>query len=459
MFVAREKELFELKNQFTSEKKSVVLIYGKRRVGKSTLIKEAAKNFDGIVINHLCVKSTFEGNLSLLVRSVTMALNFPKMEFSTIFDLFDFLKMQNKKILLVLDEYQYFKESKKDFELDSLMQSIVDNLPENIKIVFCGSYISIMKELLEESNPLFGRFTKIIRIEEFDYYDSAKFYPNLSVREKIRFYSVFGGSPYVLSNLDYSKTLEENIQNLLINQDSLLRTYIESVMLKEIQKSFDIRILEIIANGKKRYKEISNLLNSQDNGLLDKQLKNLINMETVEKVFPINKANDKKKQFYEIKDNLMRFYFSYIFANDSLISKFGEKVFFENKISVSLNTFVSFRFEGIVNQYFKIQAHSGNLKTIEDFGSFWYDDKKSGKNGQFDCVLKENDGYDFYEVKFYEKPMTLFECEQEEKQVRDLVDLSCKKIGFVCSSGFDFESEKYELITGEDLYTTKRIEK
>lgn len=452
MFIAREKELSELKQHFSSNKKSAVLIYGKRRVGKSTLIKEASKDFDGTVINHLCVKSTFEGNLALLSRSVSMALNFPKIDFPSIFDLFDFLKMQNKKILLILDEYQYFKESKKDFELDSLMQSIIDNLSENIKIVFCGSYISVMKELMEESNPLFGRLTKIIRIEELDYYDSAKFYPNFSVREKIRFYSVFGGSPYVLSNLDYSKSLEENIQNLMVNQDSLLRTYIENVMLKEIQKSFDIRILEVIANGKKRYKEIVNFLGGSDSGLLDKQLKNLISMETVEKIFPINKADDKKKQFYEIKDNLMRFYFSYIFANDSLISKFGEKVFFENKIAPSLNTFISFRFEGIVNQYFKRQAHSGKLNNIEDFGSFWYDDKKSGKNGQFDCVLKENDGYNFYEVKFYNHPMTLSECQEEEKQVRDLVSISCRKIGFVCSGGFDFKSENYELLTGENLF-------
>ena len=453
MFIGRKKEIQSLKEEFNSEKKSVCLVYGKRRVGKSSLINESTKDFNGLVINHLCIKSSYEGNLSILCRSVALALNLPvSINFATIFDLFDFLESQNKKILLILDEYQYFKESKKDNEVDSYLQNIVDRMSDKIKIVLCGSYISVMKELIKESNPLFGRFTKILHIEEFDYYDASKFYPELSVKDKIAFYSVFGGSPYVLSNLNYQKSLEENIIDLLINQNSLLRSYIENIMLKEIQKAFDIRILEILGNGKKRYSEIINLLGVNDSGLLDKQLKNLISMETIEKIFPINKSNDKKKQFYVIKDNLMRFYFSYIFSNDSLITKFGEETFFNTYISKSLKTFISLRFEGIVNQYFVRQTHAGNLKNVLDFGSFWYDDAKLGKNAQYDCVLKTEQGYDFYEVKYYENPMTLSECEKEENQIKQMKEITCNKIGFVSSSGFAFSSEKYDLIHGEDLY-------
>ena len=457
MFKGREKEYKQLVGEFSTKRKSAVLVYGKRRVGKSTLIKEAAQNFDGIVISHLFSRTSFEGNLSFLARSICSALSLPQMTFSNLFDIFDFLNAQNKKILLVFDEYQYLKETLKENEVDSFMQAIIDSLSENIKLVLCGSYISIIKELLQESNPLFGRFTLVMRVEEFDYLDAALFYPNLSVREKIRFYSVFGGSPYVLTNLNYEKSLEENIVNLLIDQNSLLRTYIENIMLKEIQKSFDIRILETLGNGKKRYSEILNVLNMKDSGLLDKQLKNLISMETIAKVFPINRSGDKKKQFYEIRDNLMRFFFSYIFANEALISKFGEEEFFKRTIAPSLDTFVSYRFEGIVNQYFSRLVKAGQLQNIEDFGSFWYDDAKSGKNGQFDCVLKESDGYDFFEVKFYERPMNLAECEKEETQIREIAELSCKKTGFVCSAGFDFTDGRYECITGEDIYGIARV--
>ena len=452
MFLGREKELKQLRDEFETSGRSAVLVYGKRRVGKSTLIGEAAKVFKGTVINHLCVKSSYEGNLELLSRSVCLMLGFPVMKFPTIMDLMDFLKSLNRDILLVLDEYQYLKQSRKDSEVDSYMQTIIDSLPENMKIVLCGSYISVMKELLEEENPLFGRFTLIQHIEEFDYKDASLFYPELPVRDRIRYYSIFGGSPYVLSQLDYGKSLEQNIQENLLDENSILRTYIENVMLKEIQKAFDVRILEVIGNGKKRYNEIVSHLGVKDNGLLAKQIKNLMNMETIGIVYPINKPNDKKKQFYEIRDNLMRFYFTYIFGNDSLISKFGEKTFFANYIQASLNTFISFRLEGIVNQYFSHQAKEGKLSGVKDFGLYWYDDKATGRNGEFDCVLKVSDGYDFYEVKFYESPMDYRVCKKEEEQVRAIENLHCRKIGFVCSSGFSFDSDEYDLITGEELY-------
>lgn len=452
MFLGRQKELSELKRAFASKSKTAVLVYGKRRVGKSTLIKEASKSFKGTVVNHLCVKSTFEGNLVHLSRSVCNALDLPLVEFRSLLDVFDFLKKQKESILLVLDEYQYLKESLSDGAVDSYMQIVVDSLPANVKLVFCGSYIAIMKELLKESNPLFGRFTHIFSVEEFDYLDASLFYPKLSVRDKIMMYAVFGGSPYVLSLLDMNKSAVENIKNLLVDDNSLLRTHVENVVLREIQKAYDIRILEALGNGKKRYSEILNRLGGNDSGLLDKQLKNLMNMDVVAKVFPINKPNDKKKIFYEIKDNLMRFYFAYIFGQEALISKFGNKAFVNQNVLPSLHTFVSLRFENMVLQYFARLARAGKLDGCEDFGSFWYDDVKNRTNGQFDCVLKYTDGFDFFEVKYYESPMSKTECEKEELQVRSVTELACRNVGFVCSSGFDFKSRKCKLITGKEIY-------
>ena len=453
MFIGREKELAELKKQFGSDRRSVVLVYGKRRVGKTRLLEESLRDFDGIVVNHLCVKSSFEGNLRLLCRSVALSFGLsPSMTFSTVFDLFDFMKNQGKRVAVILDEYQYFKESGKDMEVDSVMQVIADSLPPHVKLVLCGSYITVMKELLGESDPLFGRFTSIIHLQEFDYLDAAGFCPDLPVREKIRFYSVFGGSPYVLSCLDYGQSPERNIIDLVLEPNSLLRTYIENIALKEIQKAFDIRILETIGNSRRRFNDICALTGFSDSSLLDKQLKNLLNMETVSKVAPINARDDKKKQFYEINDNLMRFYFSYVFSYDSLIFRFGPEEFFGNCIRDSLNTFISYRFEKIADQYLVRQARSGKLPGVQDFGTFWYDDRKNRRNGQFDCVLKYPDGYDFYEVKFYDSPMTRRECEEEERQVRTIADMVCRRIGFICSSGFSFEDGRYDLIEGKDLY-------
>lgn len=171
---------------------------------------------------------------------------------------------------------------------------MIDRLPENVKLILCGSYITIMKELLTEDNPLFGRFSLIQHIHDFDYYEAAQFYPDLSVRDKVAFYGVFGGCPYVLENLDPDRTLRDNIIDMLLPETGLIRSHIENVMLKEIQKTFDARILEVLGNGKKKYTEIQGSIGGDRTGLLDKQLKILLDMETIQKTEPINRRNDKK---------------------------------------------------------------------------------------------------------------------------------------------------------------------
>ena len=371
MFIGREKELKDLTSELSkSNKKTAVLIYGKRRVGKSTLINEVAKTFDGVVINHLCVSSTFEGNLELIYRSVSQSLSLPTMRFDSLLSMMDYLETTNKKILLIIDEYPYLKQTKKKYEVDSYMQAVVDKLPENVKLILCGSYITIMKELLAEDNPLFGRFSLIQHIHDFDYYDASQFYSTLPVRDKVAFY--------------------------------------RNVMLKEIQKSFDARILESLGNGKKKYTEIRDLLGSNETGLLDKQLKILLDMETISKTEPINRRNDKKKQFYEITDNLMRFYFTFIFGNAGTIVRIGENQYYNRQIEHTIIQFISRRFEGITLQYFHRMSIQEKCPDIEDYGSYWYDDPKTKSNGEFDCVIKRTgDLYDFYECKYFDRPMTL----------------------------------------------------
>ena len=456
MFIGRTSELQELSAELTDwSRRTAVLVYGKRRVGKSTLIKEAARSFDGIVINHLCVQSTFEGNLDLIYRSVSAGLSLPDMKFDSLFAMMDFLRTLDKKVLLIIDEYPYLKQTKKKYEVDSYMQTVIDRLPDNVKLILCGSYITIMKELLTEDNPLFGRFSLILHIHDFDYYDAAKFYPELPVRDKVAFYAVFGGSPYVLENLDSQATIQENIQRLLLPETGLIRSHIENVMLREIQKTFDARILEILGNGKKKYSEIRSLIGGDETGLLDKQLKILLDMETIQKTNPINRKSDKRKQFYEITDNLMRFYFTFIFGSAGIITRIGGEQYYKRNIEGEfLRQFVSRRLEGIALQYFHRQAVSGQIPDIEDFGSYWYDDPETKTNGEFDCVIKRSgEEYDFYECKYFDRPMTLEECDKEKEQLVTIHGITVSKVGFICTGGFESEAMKdFILIDGNQLY-------
>lgn len=455
MFIGREKELKALTDELSGwKKKTAVLIYGKRRVGKSTLISEASKSFDGVVINHLCVTSSFEGNLELIYKSVSEGLALPGMQFESLFGMMDYLGTVNKKILLIIDEYPYLKQTGKKHEVDSYMQAVIDRLPENVKLILCGSYITVMKELLAEDNPLFGRFSLIQHIHDFDYFEASKFYTDLPVRDKVAFFGVFGGCPYVLENLDTEKPVRDNIIRLLLPETGLIRSHVENIMLKEIQKTFDARILEALGNGKKKYTEIRDRMGSSETGLLDKQLKILLDMETIRKTEPINRRNDKKKQFYEITDNLMRFYFSFIFGMAGTIARIGEDQYYNRKIENTLEQFVSRRLEGITLQYFHRMAALGRYPDIEDFGSYWYDDPETKTNGEFDCVIKRTgEKYDFYECKYFDRPMTPEECSREKEQLMKIKGLDVSGIGFVCTGGFDFRNtEGFILVDGEELY-------
>ena len=454
MFIGREKELSQLNVELSAwKRKTVVLVYGKRRVGKSTLIKEAAKKFDGVVVNHMCVTSTFEGNMELIYQSVSEAIGLPNIQFGSLSEMIDYLGMIDKKVLLIIDEYPYLKQTKKKNEVDSYMQAVIEKLPENVKLILCGSYIAMMKELLEEENPLFGRFSLIQHIRDFDYLDAAKFYPELSVRDRVAFYAVFGGSPYVLENLDTRMTLKENIERFLLPETSLIRSHIENVVLKEIQKTFDARILAIIGNGKKRYSEIRDKIVNSETGLLDKQLKILMDMETIQKTEPINRRSDKKKQFYEIVDNLMRFYFTFIFGKAGTIARIGEEQYFGRNIAAALEQFISRRFEGIALQYFHRAALLGKYPDIDDFGSYWYDDAATKSNGEFDCVIRCGEQYDFYECKYFDRAMTLEECQEEKAQLDNIKGINVSGVGFVCTGGFSFDSsDDFVLIDGKELY-------
>ena len=173
-------------------------------------------------------------------------------------------------------------------------------------------------------------------------------------------------------------------------------------------------------------------------------------METIRKTEPINRRNDKKKQFYEITDNLMRFYFSFIFGMAGTIARIGEDQYYNRKIENTLEQFVSRRLEGITLQYFHRMAALGRYPDIEDFGSYWYDDPVTKTNGEFDCVIKRTgEKYDFYECKYFDRPMTPEECSREKDQLMKIKGLDVSDIGFVCTGGFNFRNtEGFILVDG-----------
>ena len=122
-------------------------------------------------------------------------------------------------------------------------------------------------------------------------------------------------------------------------------------------------------------------------------------------------------------------------------------------IDDAIDEFISRRFEDVSAQFFIRSIKEKKIKGVYDVGSYWYDNPETKTNGEFDVVLKRKNGYDFYECKYYSDEMTLKECEEEADKVRRIKGIDYNKIGFVSLSGFDFKSEEYDLIVGDDLYS------
>lgn len=453
MFIGRQEELKAIK-AVLDKKSGSVLVYGKRKVGKTTLILEALKSSKDTTVYYECLKSSMQDNIngfvSVLVKTKVLPV---QMGFASFQEVFQYLNTLEKTLNIIIDEYPYLKQFNKGETVDSIFQTIIDNNITNIRLFISGSHVGMMKDLLEEKNALYGRFSLNIKLKELNYRETAVFYNDKTVYDKIAFYSVFGGSPFVNEQLDSKSDLRQNILKTVLNPLNAVYSYAENLLVSDLAGSVNAeRILNVIANGKKKYGEIESKLGLTNNGLLSKQLKTLLDMDMVSKVYPINKEDDNKKVSYEMTDNLLRFWYTYVYKNKSALQMLGAEAFYDNYIEPSITNFISHRFEEIARTFFSLQVKEGKRKGIFRIGTYYYDDSITKTNGEFDVVLQRKDNYDIYEVKYYSKPLSLKEMQAEEEQIRNIKGIAVGKIGFISVSGFDEIPSEYDCIGGEELY-------
>ncbi len=451
MFIGREKELTLLQQDYIGK---AVMVYGKRRVGKTTLIQKALENCQHQTVYYECSKGAMQDNIDGLVRELARVKMLPvPLNFSTLQDVFIYLNALPKKIVVVIDEYPYLKKATDSATVDSIFQNIIDNRLSNIELVLSGSHIGIMKDLLQERNALYGRFAVTIKLNELNYLDAARFYPDRTPYDKVAHYAVFGGSPFVNQALNPADTLRENVISTILNPVSAVYLYASQLLLSDYSVKINAeRIFSVIGNGKKRYTEIEDKLDVKKTGNLSKQIKSLTELEIVSRNSPINKIGDNKKATFEINDNLLRFYFTFIYKNASALQVLGAEAFYDEYVAPTLTDFISRRFEGICRDYFSLQVRSGKLKGVRNIGSYYYDDPVHRKNGEFDVALELADGYAIYEAKYYAQPMTLDEIHREAQQVANIKELAVKQLGFIAINGFVEQEKPYTYLDGNDIF-------
>lgn len=456
MFVCRQKEIKRI-NDFTSGK-GAMIVYGLRRVGKTALIKKALGDGGRKYVYFECQKADEKTNVDLFVDLLKESISFVDASFPTFLSVFKTLEKSYQGYVFVIDEYSYMKEyyleSKKKESameaerIDSEFQSIIDDHLGSNNLILSGSSIHIMEKLQDHGSPLYGRFADTIALRQFTYLEAREMLPSLSYADLIAFYGVFGGSPYVLEKIDESKSLEENVCELILNEDGKLRNHLRANVINELESDPDLhRILDAIRNGCKKYSEIESQAHISTSGLLDKRLKKLLDLDIIEVKYLVGKDESSKKKYYEIKDNLLKFYYAYVFRQDSKIGFLGEKRFYELFVAPSIGTFLSRRFEGIVKSYFSESIKRGGGQDIVDIGTYLYD------NNEYDCVLSKADGtHEIFEAKYYAKPMRREEMEKEIEQIKAIKGLNVARIGFVCNAGFRERLPGVSYIEMSDLF-------
>lgn len=454
MFVGRKEEIKVLLETFENPGKHSI-VYGNRRVGKTELVTTSAKRSGYLFITYECLKSSLKNNLNLFQSLLYEFKLIPEgVSFDGFIDLFKYINSLGKHIIILIDEYPYlyYKEDKN--EVDSIFQNILDKYASNLNIVFSGSHIGMMKDLLREGNPIFGRTTTIIHLSELNYLESNEFYKNLSPYDKVAFYSVFGGSPYILQQIDESKSLKENVCALFLNTKSSIYSFVSEGYTTDLAtRDSANQLFQTLGNSKLKHNRIEELLHYDHNGLLSKQLKILLDMEFIDKNIPINKMNDSKKMTYFIKNNALRFYFTFIYGRTNILSLIGANAFFDRYISNGLNTFISYRFENIVKTYFSLMVKAGKLNDIYNIGTYYYDDPISKTNGEFDVVLETKDGFDIVEAKYLKDKVNKEIIDEEIVQISKIKELNIKGIGFASINGFDNAYPVKYLISGNDIYS------
>lgn len=446
-FYGRNKELMKLSKLITADDMLMGLIYGRRRIGKSELVKQALKEAGITSIYYECKQVTEESNVQSLCDVLSDSLNLPRLGYTKVEETLEYIfnLSKNDNMVLVLDEYPYLRENVKG--LDSILQAVIDRHREDsrLKLIILGSYVEVMKSLLEKSNPLYGRADLVINLKQMDYYEASLFYPNMTNEDKVRIYSVFGGVPYYNRLVDDKKSVRENIINLIASPGARLENEVSMYLNAEISKIVNANeVFEALSRGFSKYSDILSQSHVSSGPTLVDILDKLMKMEVVEKKAPINDENNKKKAGYYICDNLSLFYYRYIFKHTSQLNIMDSEVFYDKYIDKDFEKYyIPHRFEEVCTQYLIRQNRLGNIEpVIEKIGKYYYDDPKNKTNGEFDVVTQDERGYVFYEVKFRKKNISKEMIDNEINQVK-ATGFDCYKYVFFARAGFTIKENDY----------------
>lgn len=416
-FINRKNEMKTLEKEFTRDS-SFTVIYGRRRTGKTTLIKEFIKTKESFYFfadkqNEIIQIERFKKQLAIYFNDDLL----DKIEIKDWDTLFTYLISKlpkDEKFVLVIDEFQYLCMTNKNFS--SIFQRIYDEKlkDSNVMLILCGSLISMMySEVLAYDSPLYGRRTAQIRLKpiKFDYYN--EFFTDKSHRELIEFYSITGGIPKYIQEFNKNRSPIWNIENNIFDNNNFLYSEPKFLLQEEINDlSRYFSIIQSIANGDTKMAAIATRL-GLNSGSLSPYLSKLIDLDILEREVPVTENIDNsKKSLYYIKDNYLAFWFNYVYPYQSYLEIENLKYPLE-KISSTFDLWVSKAYERLCLE--SLIAHEEIDFPISKVGRWW------SKNEEIDVVGLGEKEIIFGECKWSKKHVglsVLFALKEKAKKVK-----------------------------------------
>jgi len=367
-FINRHDELSTLNSLYESGKPHLVIVYGRRRVGKTRLLLEFLKGKPGLYFY------IPRGGEEIVLRELSKTV---EKEFFTGFrftEFSSFLEYLSRKFLegavVVVDEFQRLSEVEGAI---SLIQKFWDEKfsQQRAMLILSGSSIGLIEKVaLKRDAPLYGRRTSTIRIKPLNFVDLREWFPFFAPEDLVKLYSSFGGTPAYLEKVDENKSPEENIIKLILKKDGILHDEPEYLLLEELRvPNRYMDILTAISLGKCYLSEISDLTKIKRENLTT-YLSSLETLNLISREYPV--LSRVKKSRYIITDPFIAFWFRFVNPNKAALELgLEEKVW--NNIIEDFNAYLGNVFEGIAKEYIVSKVKSGELAIDADIVGRWQD--------------------------------------------------------------------------------------
>ena len=429
-FIGRDKELLLLENQYKSKRSSITVIYGRRRIGKSALIKRFTQGKEALLTEGLEGEKTPE-QITHFIYQLSQQISDPLLTetaFKSWNAVFTYITKEldnKKKIVLVFDELQWM--AAKRSRLISIIKFFWDNhwKDKNVHLILCGSIASFMINKVLNSKALYGRVSSQLHLKAFKPQEifsflQAKRWQKRDIGEILLYSLIFGGIPRYLEEIDTKKSLQKNIEQLCFTDSGFFVKEFERIFYGQFKeaKSY-LKIIHSLTQKPLSLAEIAKETKIPSGGGLRSLIQNLIEADFIGLKRQFGTEQSSKLKKYYIIDEYLRFYFKYIKPHLNLIVDIQAPDIFKQKIVPHWNQWLGLAFENfcLKNGYLLAQQMNFEQETIE-IASFSPTKKTPA---QFDILFKRADKTIVIgEIKYNNEPISTKIIPELEAKIKHL---------------------------------------